>query len=577
MTCQFDFVMRGGTVANGLGSPLFEADVAVREGRIAAVGKVNGFGAEELDAKGLLVTPGYIDIHTHFDGQVTWDDRLVPSTWHGVTTAVMGNCGVGFAPVREKDHQALIELMEGVEDIPGTALHDGLRWNWESFGDYLDVLDRRNWDADVCAQLPHAPLRVYVMGERALRLEEATQHDIAEMRRLAREAMEAGAIGFSTSRFYSHRSVRGDMTPSYRAREEELVGIAMGVKEAGRGVLQLISDWAPEERDAEYALIERMVAESGRPMSITVLQDHHEPNAWRDHMAMIGRCRAKGLKVSAQVSPRPPGILFGLQASWHPLKGLPTFRTIADKPVGEQVSAMRDPEFRRRVLNEAAGATPVGNQSPIDAWAPSQFVPSRLFAIGERPDYGRDPTNSVEAIARREGRHANEVVYDIMMEREGTELIFYAVLNYFHHDYAAMREMLADPAALIALGDAGAHVSQVVDASFQTSSLKLWGDDLGISQVVRLQSSATAHAVGLYDRGVIAPGMRADLNVIELGSLGVGRPYLVNDLPSGAKRLVQPSTGYRMTMVNGIPTYRDGVATGALPGRLVRGAQPVPA
>lgn len=574
---HYDLVVRGGTVANGLGSPLVEADVAITGGLIAEVGTVAGRGAEEIDAKGLLVTPGFVDVHTHFDGQATWDDRLVPSTWHGVTTVVMGNCGVGFAPVRSKDHDALIELMEGVEDIPGTALHDGLKWNWESFGDYLDVLAERKWDADVCAQLPHAPLRVYVMGERALRLEDATPEDIATMRTLAREAMQAGAIGFSTSRFFSHRSIRGDLTPSYRAREGELVGIAMGLKDAGSGVLQLISDWAPEERDGEYRLVERMVAESGRPMSISMLQDHNEPEAWRDHMAMIGQCRAKGLQVTAQCSPRPPGILFGLQASWHPLKGLPTFKKIADKPLEEQVVAMRDPEFKRNVLAEAAVAKPQGNLASLTSWAPSQFTASRLFAVGDRPDYGRDPSASVAAIAERNGISPFEVMYDLMLSRDGHELLFYAVLNYYDHDYAAMREMLIDPAAMIALGDAGAHVAQVVDASFQTSSLKLWGDDLGMSAVVRLQTLATAHAVGLYDRGVIAPGLKADLNVIDVGALSVGRPYLVNDLPTGAKRLVQAATGYKATIVSGTATYRDGQATGALPGSLVRGPQAIPA
>jgi N-acyl-D-aspartate/D-glutamate deacylase len=560
---HFDLVIRGGTVVDGLGSAPVEADVAVKDGRIAAVGKVEGSGAEEIDARGVLVTPGFVDVHTHYDGQATWDSRLAPSSMHGVTTVVAGNCGVGFAPVHAKDHEVLIELMEGIEDIPGTALHDGLEWNWETFGEYLNVLGARSWDIDVCAQLPHAPLRVYVMGDRARRLEDATPEDIARMRELTREAMLAGAIGFSTSRLISHKSIRGDPTPSYKAREDELTGIALGVKDAGRGVLQLISDFKPEEREAEYAMIERIVRASGRPMSISIAQFHDDPDGWREHMGMITRCRAQGLEVRAQVAPRPVGAILGLTASVHPFKGLPAFADVSGKSLEQQVAAMRDPEFRRLVLAQAAVQ-------------PSPMTPTRVFPIGDRPDYGRDPEKSVAHSAQREGRHPNEVIYDLLLEQDGKELLFWAILNYATHDYSAIRDMLTDPAALIALGDGGAHVSQVVDASFQTMSLKHWGDELGIAEVVRLQTSATAAAVGLYDRGVIAPGMRADLNVIDLDALSVGRPYLVWDLPSGAKRLMQRADGYRATIVAGTQTYRDGEATGALPGRLVRGAQPAP-
>lgn len=560
MTAQYDLVIRGGTVADGLGSPLVEADVAVSGGRIADVGKVRAAGAEEIDARGLLVTPGFVDIHTHFDGQATWDDQLLPSSWHGVTTVVTGNCGVGFAPVRPGDQDVLIELMEGIEDIPGTALHDGLEWNWESFGEYLDVLGTRSWDVDVCAQLPHAPLRVYVMGDRARRLEYATSEDIARMREITRDAMRAGAIGFSTSRLISHKSIKGDPTPSYRAHENELTGIALGVKDAGRGVLQLISDFYPEERAAEYAMIERILRTSGRPMSISITQFHDDPDGWREHMGMIARCRAQGLEVRAQVAPRPVGGIMGLTTSAHPFKALPTFVGIAGKPLADQLAAMRDPEFRSRVLEEAAKGL-------------SMVTPSRLFPIRDRVDYGRDPENSVAAIAQREGRDPNDVIYDLLMEKDGSALLFWAILNYYDHDYRAIRDMLTDPASVIALGDAGAHVGAVVDATFQTTSLQHWGDELGVSEVVRLQTSATAATVGLHDRGVIAPGKRADLNVIDMDALCVSPPYLVNDLPSGAKRLMQRAGGYVATTVAGVPTYRDGEFTGALPGQLVRGAQ----
>lgn len=564
MTEQYDLVIRGGTVVDGLGSPTFTADVAIADGRIAAVGKVDGNGREEIDAAGLLVTPGFVDIHTHYDGQATWADRLNPSTSHGITTVVAGNCGVGFAPVHKGDEEVLIELMEGIEDIPGTVLHDGLKWNWESFGDYLDVLGERKWDADLAVQLPHAPLRVYVMGERALRHEDANADDIAKMRELTREAMEAGAIGFSTSRLISHKSIKGVPTPSYHAQEDELTGIAMGVKDAGRGVLQLISDFKPEQRKEEYKMIERIVTASGRPMSISVVQFHDDPDSWRDHMGMIAECREKGLNMHGQVAPRPVGAILGLNASAHPFRGLPSFVALEGSSLEQKVAAMRDPEFRKRVIEEAEGA---------QSW----FNASRMFEMGERPDYGRHPELSVAAIAQREGRSESEVVYDLLLQDDGKNLIFAAILNYHAHDYEAIGDMLRAPGALIALGDGGAHCGQVVDASYQTTSLLDWGEKLGIPEVVRLQTSATARAVGLFDRGVIAPGMRADINVIDLANLDVERPYMANDLPTGAKRLLQGATGYEVTMVKGEITYRKGEHTGALPGRLVRGPQPVPA
>ena len=565
MAQDYDLVIRNGTVADGLGGELFQGDVAIAGGRIAAVGAVEGRGREEIDADGLLVTPGFVDIHTHYDGQATWADRLAPSSWHGVTTVVAGNCGVGFAPVRAGDEEVLIELMEGIEDIPGTVLHDGLEWNWESFGDFLNALDGRTWDADLAVYLPHAPLRVYVMGERAIRHEEANADDIAKMRAITRDAMKAGAIGFSTSRLISHKSIKGVPTPSYHASEDELTGIALGVKDAGKGVLQLISDFKEEQRDEEYKMVERVVATSGRPMSISVAQFHHEPEAWRSLMQMIGDLREKGLNMHGQVAPRPVGAIFGLSASAHPLQSLPAFIELKGKPLEEIVATMRDPAFRARVMAEAEAA-------------PDQLIPgSRMFAIGERPDYGQNPEQSVSHRAAREGRSETEVIYDMLLEDEGRNLLFYAILNYYTHDYSIIREMLTSPGALIALGDGGAHVGQVVDASFQTTSLVHWGKELGVSEIVRMQTSATARAVGLYDRGVIAPGMRADLNVIDLDKLAVERPYVANDLPTGAKRLLQRAQGYAATIVRGEITYRDGAPTAALPGRLIRGPQPAPA
>jgi N-acyl-D-aspartate/D-glutamate deacylase len=562
----FDLVIRNGTVADGRGSPLVEADVAVSGGRIAEVGRISERGAEEIDAKGLLVTPGFVDIHTHYDGQATWEDRLIPSSWHGVTTVVMGNCGVGFAPVRASDRETLIELMEGVEDIPGSALHEGLTWAWESFGEYLDALGARSFDADVCAQLPHAALRLYVMGERATRLEDATPEDIARMRVLARQAVEAGALGFSTSRSFNHKSIKGDLTPSYRAREEELVGIALGLADAGRGVVQWISDLPAKERAFEHELILNVARASGRPLSVSVGQSHHQPEAWRETLAMITAGRAEGLPLLAQVAARPIGVNLGLTATSHPFLNCEAFKPLVGKPLAEQVAAMRDPDLRRRLVAEVSDGR-------------AKRTASMMFPMGERPDYGRNPEGSLEAIARRQGRVPEDIAYDLLLEDEGRNLFFYAAVNYYDHDYAVLREMMTHPYTVTGLGDGGAHVGMICDASFQTSALALWtrgaplGDDLDLADVIRRQTSATAAAVGLHDRGAIAPGLKADINLIDMDRLAAERPFIASDLPSGARRLLQKARGYVATIVSGVTTYREGEATGALPGRLVRGPQ----
>ncbi len=566
MTYEFDIVIRNGSVADGRGSPLEAADVAVKEGRIVELGKVAGRGAEEIDATGYVVTPGFVDIHTHYDGQASWEDTLKPSSWHGVTTVVMGNCGVGFAPVRAGDHDALIELMEGVEDIPGTALHEGIDWKWESFGEYLDILAKRTFDIDLCAQLPHAPLRLYVMGERAMRKEPATLEDSARMRALAREAMEAGAIGFSTSRSLAHKTVKGEVTPSYLADEAELNAIALGLKDAGRGVLQWVSDW--HDQDAEMAMILRIVRTSGRPLSISVGQSHAFNQDWRKILATITEATAEGLEIRAQVAPRPIGMIFGLTTSRTPLHTARSIRAIADKPLPEKVAIMRDPDFRRAVLSEM-------ENSP----APSIFNPSRMFPIEGVPDYGKDPDKSIAAIAEREGRSANEVIYDLLLEQNGESLMFCAAMNYLDHNYDALAEMFAHPGTVLGLSDGGAHVGMIADGSFPTSALTYWGRDAAqgkdgaLVEAIRRQTSATAETVGLRDRGVIAPGMKADLNVIDIAALDVGPLRVSHDLPAGAMRLLQGAKGYIATIVSGIVTYRDGAATGELPGRLVRGPQ----
>ncbi len=569
----YDLVIRGGAVADGLGGPLVEADVAVRDGRIVEVGRVTGRRRDEIDARGLMVTPGFVDIHTHYDGQAIWDQRFAPSSWHGVTTTVMGNCGVGFAPVRKADHDRLIELMEGVEDIPGVALQEGLDWHWESFGDYLDALERKPHDIDYAAQLPHAALRVYVMGERASRLEMATPEDRVRMRELTTEAMRAGAIGFSTSRSINHKSVSGAPTPTLRAAEEELTAIALGVKDAGRGVLQMITDFDGADVDGEFALMRRLVEVSGRPLSFSLMQKHKNAGGWKRILALTAEAVNDGLPMSAQVAPRGVGVLLGLQGSRNVFSECPSYQAIADLPFEERVARMRQPAVRDALLREIveAGSTPLGARLV-------EFT--NIYPFGNPPDYDPGPEQSIAAIASREGRTPGEVAYERMMTEDGHGMLYSPFANYAGQSLEVCGDMIADPNTIVGLGDGGAHVGLISDSSFQTFMLSHWGNATGrfdLPWLVKRQTSDTARTVGLYDRGVVAPGMKADLNVIDPGRLGMAAPHMQFDLPAGGRRLLQRANGYVATIVSGTTVYREGVATGALPGRLVRGPQRAPA
>jgi N-acyl-D-aspartate/D-glutamate deacylase len=569
-----DLVVRGGLVADGRGGEPRRADVAVDGETITAVGSVSGRGAEEIDAAGLLVTPGFVDIHTHYDGQATWDERMTPSSWHGVTTAVMGNCGVGFAPVRPDAHPRLISLMEGVEDIPGAVLDEGIDWSWESFGEYLDAVERRPHDMDLCAQLPHGALRLYVMGERAARLEEATPEDIAAMRALAAEALRDGAIGFSTSRTLNHRTASGDPTPSLRASTDELEAIALGVADAGHGVVELISDFWPDA-DGEFELVRTMVARTGVPLSLSLAQNHRHPEAWRDLLDRIEAAVAEGLPIRAQVAPRPVGLLVGLQSSYHPLLAFPSYADTVALPVGEQARALRDPAFRALLLADmdapgggAEGGGERRRRRPIDY--------GRLYPLGDVPDYEPAPETSVLRQAAAQGVDPAVVLLDLLSENEGCNFIYTPFSNYADGNLDACGEMLAHPHTVFGLGDGGAHVGLISDASFPTYALSHWARDrahgrLEVGQVVEQLTSATAGAVGLHDRGVLAAGLRADINVIDFDRLACAPPVMAYDLPAGGKRLLQGARGYRATIVAGAVTYRDGEPTGALPGRLVRG------
>jgi N-acyl-D-aspartate/D-glutamate deacylase len=553
-----DLVIRGGTVVDGTGVPARRADVAVDRGLIAHVGDDVGTGREELDAGGLLVTPGWVDVHTHYDGQVTWDPLLTPSSWQGVTTVVMGNCGVGFAPVRPDRHDFLIRLMEGVEDIPGTALHEGITWGWESFPEYLDVIDSTPHAIDFGAQVPHAALRSYVMGDRgADHAEVPTAEEIDTMGRLAAEAIRAGALGFSTSRTVAHRSSDGSPTPSLTATVDELLGIARAIGTTGQGVFEIISDLV--DLRSEFALMRAMAEVSGRPMSITTLQrPEHRPDEFRELLDLIADAVADGVELRGQVAARPIGISMKLDGRLHPLLGAPTYRDLASLPVDERVARLRDPAVRAAVLDELGDSPAILERFPF------------LFALGERPRYDRRPDEALDVAG----------AYDALVDDGGA--LYAPLMNYVGGDMAATREMLVHPLTVPGLGDAGAHCSMICDGSFPTYLLEYWGRDapdgerLPVEWVVQRQCADTAALVGLHDRGVLAPGRRADVNLVELDALGVGAVEMVHDLPAGGRRLVQRATGYRATLVAGEVVMRDGEPTGTLPGRLVRGAQPSP-
>ena len=560
-------VLRGGNIVDGSGAEPFEADVAIANGRIVEIGRIMARGAEEIDAKGLLVTPGFVDIHTHYDAQATWSSHLTSSTWNGVTTALIGNCGVGFAPCLPERREMLVKLMEGVEDLPEVVLTAGLPWNWESFPQFLDVLGARSFDCDIAAQVTHASLRVHVMGQRGADREPATAAERAEMARLAAEGIAAGALGFSTSRAIAHRTLDGRHIPTLGAAEAELAEIGTAVRRTGGGWLQVISDF--DEPEEEWALLRRVAEASGRPMTFSLLQREQRPGLWRWLLDQVEAANRDGVPIRGQVMGRPIGLMFGFELSQHPFFARPSYQRIAALGFEERMGFLRQPEFRARLLAEETADPMLAHR--LNTW-------EKLFPLGDPPDYEPPPEASVAAMAARRGVPPQDLAYDLMLERGGRAILNRPIINYADGNLDAIKLMVEHPLTLMGLGDGGAHVGFISDASCTTHMIAYWTRDrsrgarLPLPFVVKRLARDNALALGLADRGLVAVGKKADLNVIDYARLQVRPPEVRYDMPAGGKRLVQRADGYVATILSGAVTYREGEPTGALPGRLVRGA-----
>lgn len=567
---EFDLIIRNGTLHDGLGSAPRVADLAVKDGRIAAIGTISGSATEEIDARGLLVTPGFVDVHTHFDGQCTWENRLAPSSDHGVTSVVMGNCGVGFAPCKPEQRDMLVKVMEGVEDVPEVVMTEGLPWNWETFPEYLDALAARQFDVDVAAQLPHSALRVYVMGERAAANEPPSADDLARMRALTAEAVRAGALGVTTSRNMLHRTKAGELAPSLYSEEDELGALAEGLKDAGSGVFQIIP--APMgDAASEFSLMRRLAERSGRPLSYSLIQmPTGEEDAYRVSLDALRKAAEDGLEMRAQVAPRPVGMFYGLDLSFHPFAYHPSYKAIKDLPLAERVARMKDPAFRAQLLSEQAEDTNPVNLKTVKAF---QFS----FPWNDRPDYEPDLTQTIGKRARAAGLSVEEYAYDLLLANEGQAVFYQPAANYREGNLDAVHEMLQHPNTVVGLADGGAHYGMICDASFPTYFLTRWARDAAPAQRIPLPraiaelTSAPAKLAGLEDRGRLAVGCKADINLIDFDRLTLHVPTVRHDLPAGGRRMHQGATGYVATIVSGTVTYREGKPTGALPGRLVRG------
>jgi len=570
----YDLIIRNGTIVDGQGGEPYVGDVAVRDGVIAAVGSVNGStAAREIDATGLLITPGFVDLHTHYDGQSIWSERLTPSSAHGVTTVVMGNCGVGFAPCRQADHDVLVDVMAGVEDIPGVVMTDGLPWTWETFPEYLDALEAGRRDIDVAAYLPHSPLRVYVMGQRGADREPATAEDLAKMRALAKEAIEIGALGFASSRLTIHKTESGSPIPSYDAAREEIEEIARGVVDAGGGLLQFVPDIPTGGYQPVLQTVFDVAEDVGLPVTFTMIVTNSGEPSWPEAITMVEKANAAGGDITAQLLPRPIGLIIGLQLSANPFVLYPSYREIAHLPLAERVAEMRKPEVRARILADKPGAGhPILYAAQMWDW---------IFPLDDNPNYEPDPADSIGARARAKGVAPMEEAYDRMLDDEGRAMLLVATSNLENNSLDTVGELLHREDVVLGLGDGGAHYGMICDASYSTYFLAHWARDrksgrFTVSEAVRELTSVPARIAGLGDRGRIAVGYKADLNVIDHAGLRLHKPMISHDLPAGGRRLDQTADGYVATIVSGEVIAENGVPTEARPGKLVRGRQTAP-
>jgi len=565
---MYDLIIKNGTVYDGTGDKPFVADIAIKGRKIEAIGELEEVSKQTINAEGKIVAPGFVDIHTHYDGQVTWDPYLRPSTYHGVTTVVMGNCGVGFSPCKPEERDWLISLMEGVEDIPGTALHEGINWQWESFPEYLDILENKPLAIDVGTQIPHGAVRAYVMGQRGINREEATQEEIDRMSQLVKEAIQAGAFGFSTSRTEKHRDSSGALTPSITAHKNELVSIANSIGELNSGVLQGISDFYDFE--SEFDIFKEMSQSSGRPISITVEQMDQRPDWWHQLLDGIEAAQNEGINMYGQVPPRATGINMGLEVTLNPFTFYPSFYDLSKKSLEEKVATMRDPKFKKKVLSEQ----PVSIGNPLVEEITQSF--NKMFRLGDPANYEPDPDSSFKAIAKKQNISPQEVAYDCLLEKEGKALIYHPLFNYLPGNLDFVEKMLNHPYSISGLGDAGAHCGAISDASFPTTLIQHWGRDrtrgkkIPLEKLISMQTLETSRLLGISDRGVLKEGYKADINVIDFDNLTLHEPEVLHDLPAGGRRLVQKASGYEYTIVSGQIAFKNGEATGALNGRLIR-------
>ena len=573
-----DLVIRNAKIVDGTGAPAYTGDIAIHHGRIAALGDVPQKGRREIDAEGDLVTPGWVDIHTHYDGQVTWDPYLTPSSWHGVTTVVMGNCGVGFAPAKPDRHDWLIGLMEGVEDIPGAALAEGIKWQWESFPEYLDALDTQKRTIDVATHVPHGAVRAYVMGERGANNEAANPDDIKQMAEIVEEGLRAGALGFSTSRTMLHLSKDGVPVPGTFANRDELIGIGRALQKAGAGVFEMASDLTPAEE--EFSWMADLSKETGLPITYALLQSPFDPDQWKKILAMTDQAVAEGANIHAQIALRPTGLILGWQSTVHPFSLHPSYKEIAELPFAERLARLKEPAMKAKLLSETPDEA--DTNTAIAGIILQGFDHMFRLVENDKPNYEPEPEKSVASLAAQTGRPAAEIVYDMMMEDDGTGYVYLPILNYANCNFDHIHTMFENPNTVLSLSDGGAHCGVICDASFPTYLLTHWvrdrsrGARFGLEQAVARQTSHTAQLYGLNDRGVIAVGMKADLNVIDFEQLKLHGPQMVFDLPAGGRRLIQRAEGYRWTIVSGEITFENGTPTGKMPGRLIRGPQNAP-